>query len=85
MGEDEAYKEAVFYTARMEKQGTERILELIVYCPADYDGAVFGIRDWPQETGQTAEKIEGFDYDRGLSDMTSVKRSLYLNNNFSLP
>lgn len=75
-GEDEAYKEAVFYTARMEKQGTERILELIVYCPADYDGAVFGVRDWPQETGQTVEKIEGFDYDRGLSKMTSVERSL---------
>ena len=76
-GEDESLKEAVFYTARMEKQGTERILELTVYCPADYDGAVFGVRDWAQETGQAVEEIEGFDYDRGrTTSLLSVEKSL---------
>ncbi|MCI8390178.1 MAG: hypothetical protein HFI35_05675 [Roseburia sp.] len=77
-GEDEYLKEAVFYTASLEKQGTERILELTVYCPADYDGAVFGVRDWAQETGQAVEMIEGFDYDRGVrpthGEVSSLER-----------
>ncbi len=77
-GEDEYVKEAVFYTASLEKQGTERILELTVYCPADYDGAVFGVRDWAQETGQAVEMIEGFDYDRGVrptqGEVSSLER-----------
>ena len=76
-GEDESLKEAVFYTARVEKQGTESILELTVYCPADYDGAVFGVRDWTQETGQAVELIEGPDYgydrDRGRSFLNKTR------------
>ena len=32
---------------------TYYVAEMTLYCPADYDGAVFGVFGWPQEPGET--------------------------------
>ncbi len=48
-----ADQQIVFYLWKSEMRDTYYVAEMTLYCPADYDGAVFGVFGWPQEPGET--------------------------------
>lgn len=53
-GEGGANEQAAFYfPMKSEIQDTCYVMEQTLYCPADYDGAVFGVCGWPQEPGES--------------------------------
>ncbi len=48
-----ADQQIAFYLWKTEMRDTFYVAEMTLYCPADYDGAVFGVFGWPQEPRET--------------------------------
>ena len=46
-------QQIAFYLWKTEMRDTYYVAEMTLYCPTDYDGAVFGVFGWPQEPGET--------------------------------
>lgn len=61
-------QQIAFYLWKTEMRDTYYVAEMTLYCPTDYDGAVFGVFGWPQEPGETY----AWQYEEGDETLTET-------------